>query len=111
MRSRNRAATRSLVIHVGALDAGEDGSAARAGFVVGRSVGSAVVRNRVLRQLRHLMLPRLADVPEGLGVVVRALPGAAVADPRDLAGDLDDGLRRCLARQGQRPSPVPAVSQ
>jgi ribonuclease P protein component len=48
---------------------------ARAGFVVGRGVGPAVARNRLRRQLRHLLAPRLAALPDGIDVVVRALPG------------------------------------
>ncbi len=51
----------------------------RAGFVVSKAVGNAVVRNRVRRRLRHLVRERLADLPAGATLVVRALPGAADA--------------------------------
>ena len=70
------------------------------GFVVSRSVGNAVTRNRVRRRLRHLVrewlthAPEGTVLPEGLVVVVRALPAAADASAEDLATD----LRRCLAR-------------
>jgi ribonuclease P protein component len=69
---------------------------ARAGFVVSKAVGPAVVRNRVKRRLRHLVRDRLDRLPAGSLVVVRALPPAADADYADLARDLDTALRRLL---------------
>lgn len=68
----------------------------RVGFVVAKSVGPAVIRNRVKRRLRHLMRDRLATVPDGSLLVVRALPAAASAEYAELEGELD----RCLARAG-----------
>jgi ribonuclease P protein component len=47
------------------------------GFVVSKAVGNAVTRNRVKRQLRHLVAGELAHTPIGVAVVVRALPPAA----------------------------------
>lgn len=38
-------------------------SPARAGFVVSKAVGNAVVRNLVKRRLRHLVLERLSLLP------------------------------------------------
>ena len=70
----------------------------RAGFVVSRAVGSAVVRNRVRRRLRHLVLPRLAELPAGSTLVVRANPAAATATGPELERQLDGGLRAVLAR-------------
>lgn len=70
-------------------------NAARVGFVVPRAVGGAVVRNRVRRQLRHLMRARLAELPAGSSVVVRALPAAATVSATILAADLDAALSRC----------------
>ena len=64
------------------------------GFVVSRSVGGAVTRNRVRRRLRHLVRERLDALPGNSLVVVRALPAAAEASYRDLGDDLD----RCLDR-------------
>ena len=64
------------------------------GFVVSRSVGRAVMRNRVRRRLRHLMRERLAALPDDSLLVVRALPPAADASYRDLGDELD----RCLDR-------------
>ena len=44
------------------------------GFVVSKAVGNAVRRNRVKRQLRHLVAARLNQTPFAVDVVVRALP-------------------------------------
>jgi len=70
----------------------------RAGFVVSRSVGGAVVRNRVKRRLRELVRARAATL-SGCDVVVRALPAAAAADYAALGKDLDAALAR-LGRAG-----------
>ena len=69
----------------------------RAGFVVSKAVGPAVVRNRVKRRLRHLVAERLDRLPRGAVLVVRALPPAAGAHAADLARDLDSALARLSA--------------
>ncbi len=69
-------------------------SPTKVGFVVAKSVGPAVTRNRVKRRLRHLMRERITTLPGGSMLVVRALPEAANADSRGLAAELD----RCLDR-------------
>jgi len=74
-------------------------AAAKVGFIVSRAVGSAVVRNRVKRRLRELMRRRVASLPEGCLLVVRAHPAAAGARQADLAADLDLALGRLLRRQ------------
>ena len=71
----------------------------KVGFVVSRAVGSAVVRNRVKRRLRELMRGRVASLPEGCLLVLRAHPAAAGARQADLAADLDLVLGRLLRRQ------------
>jgi ribonuclease P protein component len=81
--------------------AGQQG-ASRVGFVVGSSVGGAVVRNRLQRRLRHLMAARLAELPSGTWVVVRALPAAAAADSDQLRAELDRALGRLTARVATR---------
>ena len=93
---RGRRAGRPLL--TGHLSTG-DGGAARVGFVVSRAVGSAVVRNRVRRRLRHLMRERIEYLPEGSLLVIRANPAAADARQRDLAAELDLVLGRLLRRQ------------
>jgi ribonuclease P protein component len=64
------------------------------GFIVGRTVGGAVIRHRVQRRLRHLMRARLTELPGGALLVVRALPPAAGAGSAVLGQDLDGALRR-----------------
>lgn len=73
---------------------------ARAGFVVGRTVGNSVVRHRTTRQLRHLVRDRLDRLPAGSMLVVRALPPAATADAVTLGRDLDAALTRLLPLAG-----------
>ncbi|MGH3550680.1 MAG: ribonuclease P protein component [Pseudonocardiaceae bacterium] len=68
----------------------------KVGFVVGRTVGGSVVRHRVARRLRHLMRSRLANLPAGSLVVVRALPSSAGASSAALGEDLDSALRRLI---------------
>lgn len=77
-----RVGRKTLVIH--ALPSPT--SVSRAGFVVSRGVGGAVVRNRVKRRLRHLVGARLETCAHPLDVVVRALPAAASGD---LIADFD----------------------
>ncbi|MFJ7157417.1 ribonuclease P protein component [Streptomyces sp. NPDC101118] len=102
VRRGRRAGRPLLVVHLrtsGATDPHEPGDSAsptRAGFVVSKAVGGAVVRNQVKRRLRHLMRDRLAELPPGSLVVVRALPGSGDADHEQLARDLDAALQRLL---------------
>jgi ribonuclease P protein component len=67
----------------------------RAGFIVSRSVGKAVQRNRVKRRLRHLVAGALPSAPFPVDVVVRALPAAASGD---LPGDFASAWGKCLDR-------------
>ena len=64
------------------------------GFVVAKSVGPAVTRNRVKRRLRHLMRERVSSLPGGSMLVIRALPSSAGASYADLAAELDRSLGR-----------------
>ena len=75
------------------------------GFVVSRSVGGATTRNLVRRRLRHAVRPRLAGLPAGSRVVIRALPAAASASYDELVHDLDAALARAT-----RPSAGPRSS-
>ncbi|MFJ9032928.1 ribonuclease P protein component [Streptomyces sp. NPDC102274] len=101
VRRGRRAGRPLLVVHLrsGATDPhapGESASPTRAGFVVSKAVGGAVVRNQVKRRLRHLIRERLSELPPGSLVVVRALPGAGDAEYPHLARDLDAALQRLL---------------
>lgn len=89
-----------LVVHLHVSTPDRDNPAPRAGFVVSRAVGGSVVRHRVVRRLRHLVAERLAALPPGTRLVVRALAPAADAPSSELAADLDSGLRAALRPTG-----------
>ena len=86
-----------------AIDEARTGPGARAGFVVSKAVGNAVVRNRVRRRLRHLCAARLGALPPGSILVVRALPAAAEADSALLGRELDKALERLTGGGAGRP--------
>jgi ribonuclease P protein component len=94
VRHGRRAAATGLVVHVLSRPTA---TPSRAGFIVGRSVGPAVDRNRLRRQLRHLLVPRLGSLPTGTDVVVRVTPAAATVGRRRLATTLDQVLDRAAA--------------
>ena len=71
------------------------------GFVVSRAVGAAVVRNRVRRRLRHLVADQLERIPAGSRVVVRALPGSALATYDQLDTALRSALDRAMGAPGR----------
>ncbi|MEV0676987.1 ribonuclease P protein component [Actinosynnema sp. NPDC050436] len=68
----------------------------KVGFVVSKAVGNSVVRHRVSRRLRHVVRDRLAVLPAGTSLVVRALAPAASASSAELGDDFDAALRRLL---------------
>lgn len=73
----------------------------RAGFVVSKAVGNAVVRNRVTRRLRAILRDELdADAlrTRPLMVQVRALPPAADADHATLRREVASALASALRR-------------
>ena len=93
-----RGAQPTLVTHVVLKhDPHATGGPSSVGFVVSKGVGSAVDRNRVKRQLRHLMRARVGGLPAGSRVVVRALPAANGAGSATLAEHLDAALARAGA--------------
>ncbi|MBA0052816.1 ribonuclease P protein component [Streptomyces sp. AJS327] len=100
VRRGRRAGRPRLVVHLRSRQdphpAGDEVPPPRAGFVVSKAVGNAVVRNRVQRRLRHLLRDRLERLPAGSLVVVRALPAASEADHSALGRDLDAALQRLL---------------
>jgi ribonuclease P protein component len=109
-RRGRRSGSETLVVHLLTPDpvvaeaeemAGDRAAAqTRAGFVVGRAVGSSVLRHRVQRRLRHLCRDRLDRLPRGSELVVRALPSAGEATYQELGADLDRCLVRALAGEG-----------
>jgi ribonuclease P protein component len=104
VKSGRRAGGAALVVHL-LLDApGEPGSAPRVGLVVGKTVGNAVVRNRVKRQLRHLVKNHLSSLPVSSELVIRALPPAAAMGSAELGAELARCLDRVRAGSGREPA-------
>jgi ribonuclease P protein component len=95
MRGGRRAGRPLVVVHLGTdAPSAAAQTAAKVGFVTSKAVGNAVVRNRVRRRLRHVMSARLAELPAGALLVVRATPAAAGATSVQLGEDLDRALSR-----------------
>jgi ribonuclease P protein component len=86
---RGKRAGRGLLTGHLLIRANAGGQPPLAGFVVGRTVGGAVARNKVRRRLRSLVRGYLPTLPGGSLLVVRAHPQAATARQADLAADLD----------------------
>ena len=101
IRGGRRAGRGTVVVHL-LLDEPAPASTARAGFVVSKAVGNAVVRNQVRRRLRHLVRPLLGELPEGTSLVVRALPAAAEASFATLGADLEAALAAARRPRRQR---------
>jgi ribonuclease P protein component len=97
VRGGRRAGSRTVVVHLAGTGAEVAPSPARIGFVVGRAVGGATVRNRVKRRLRHLAREQLASLPDSAVLVVRALPPAAAATSAELRSDLGRCLQRVMS--------------
>jgi ribonuclease P protein component len=98
VRSGRRAGRPTLVAHL--LERPDSHEPARVGLVVSRTVGNAVVRNRVSRRLRHQVRSRLPRLAPGSLLVLRAQPPAAAAPSGRLGEDLDRVLARVLAPVG-----------
>ena len=96
---RGRRASRPLLTVHALLPEDEPTGApapARAGLVVSKAVGTSVERHRTSRRLRHLLRPRLAGLPPGVRLVVRAGPAAGGARSTALAADLDAAVDAAL---------------
>jgi ribonuclease P protein component len=101
IRGGRRAGRGTVVVHL-FLPEPAHASTARAGFVVSKAVGNAVVRNQVRRRLRHLVRPLVADLPAGAILVVRALPPAAAATYQQLGADLEAALSAARSPRRRR---------
>jgi ribonuclease P protein component len=107
IRHGRRAGRSRLVVHLDMASTTDPASQAspRAGFVVSKAVGNAVVRHRVTRRLRHLVAARLGTLPTGSSLVVRALPTAAAATSAELGAELDSALRSASKKlRGREPA-------
>ena len=98
VRHRGRSRAHPLLILVAAPN---DGETTRVGAVVGKRIGTAVVRNRVKRLLREAARARLSCLPPGYDIVLIARQEAAVARLDEITAALDVLLQRARLRRGQ----------
>jgi ribonuclease P protein component len=96
-RQGRSASTRSLTVHWFARD--DDGEP-RLGLAIPKSVGGAVERNRLKRQLREIWPVVAADVPAGRDVVLVARPGLAPAAETRGHDWLVEQVREAIAKVG-----------
>ncbi|WP_280468672.1 ribonuclease P protein component [Nocardia cyriacigeorgica] len=75
----------------------------RFGLIVSKAVGNAVIRHRVARRLRHICAELSAEIPVEADIVIRALPGAATADPVELLRQLRSAARKLGLGEAVRP--------
>ena len=100
IRQGTRAGDPLVVVHV---RADEERNSRLVGFVVPkREIKHANGRNRVKRQLRHLMRDRVADLPEGARVVVRASRKALGVPSKELGEHLDRVMARAWRKWDAR---------
>src|SRR6185312_17033812 len=84
VRSGVRNGRRNLVLYMVSTSLDEP---SQIGFIVSKSVGNAVTRNLVKRRLREIVVETLRQHPQGVNVVVRALPASAAASFSELVTD------------------------
>jgi ribonuclease P protein component len=93
--------TRYLTLYWFAREDGVEAEAARLGLAVPKSVGSAVVRNKMKRRLRELFRTRAETLPADQDYVLVVRPGLAeAADARgfDWLGErVDEILEKAAA--------------
>lgn len=100
IREGSRAGNSAVVVH---CRTDEERTAPLVGFVVAKKdIPRATRRNRVRRQLRHLMASRLPALPSGSQVVVRI--NAAALGHQDLGAQLDDALGRAQRKWAKKVS-------
>jgi ribonuclease P protein component len=90
------ASTRFLVLYWFARE--DDGGEPRLGIAVPKQLGTAVVRNRVKRQLRETWRDLLEGVPDGNDYVLIARPGLPEAVEARGAGWLRDRVGEVLQK-------------
>jgi ribonuclease P protein component len=98
-RRGRRISVPGLVVHA---HRGSGTGSPRVGFIVGRGLGNAVDRNLIRRRLQHVMASRVAALPAGSRVVVRATPAAADRDFAALAASVDAALARGIGSEADR---------
>jgi ribonuclease P protein component len=91
VRRGRRSATAHVVVSVIAQ---RESGASRFGFIVSKAVGNAVTRNLVRRRLKGIAHELLQRKPDGVDVVIRALPAAAQASWPTLLADVSQSFER-----------------
>jgi len=74
-------------------------SPTRFGFIVAKSVGGSVVRNRMRRRLRAIGRELLENRATGHDIVVRPLPASAEASWVTLHSEITDAVTRSVERR------------
>ncbi|SMH49164.1 ribonuclease P protein component [Rathayibacter oskolensis] len=74
----------------------------RFGFIVAKTVGSAVTRNTVRRRLKAVAFELVSQVDPGTDVVIRALPGSADASWPELREEVVTAVSRPARSAGRR---------
>lgn len=105
VRSGARSGRRNLVLYATSREADLPSAF---GFIVSKAIGNAVTRNLVKRRLREIAARILEEYPQGLSVVVRALPAAGASDFNALAKDFRKAFSTVVSKD--RPA-VPPVEQ
>jgi len=101
LRAGRRAGRGTVVVHLARTEPAL--VPARAGFIIPRAVGPAVIRNKIRRRLRHLVRDLLTQLPPGTALVVRALPDAASRSYEQLGADLSAALAAARGGRVARP--------
>lgn len=94
VRGRRLVSTNTIVYIADRRDRGPS----RFGFIVGRSVGNAVIRNTIRRRLRAVCFELVSSTATGFDVVVRALPSSREASWATLQGEVSRAMGRGTVR-------------
>jgi ribonuclease P protein component len=95
MKHGKKASTQHFVIYSNST---ESAVPSRFGFVVAKTVGSAVQRNLVKRRARAAVRDRIANFATGRDLVIRALPGLAEITWLEFNDELDSCLKQLQAK-------------
>ena len=102
VRSGARIGRRNVVVYAHFL--AED-APSRFGFIVSKKVGNAVTRNLVKRRLRALSAEYVKVHPNGLGIVMRALPASSTATWDELGQDVSFVFKKISKLQAEHQMP------
>lgn len=91
MKHGRKATNQHLVIYLNRVD---NPHPPKFGFVVAKTVGSAVQRNLVKRRSRAAIRERLSKFQAGDSMVIRALPGLAGLSWNEFTLELDQSLNK-----------------